>query len=79
MYYAIESAFALTIIWAVWKTRNEVVWKMGSFDCWFVYSWASQWISKYKGLHKGAVNEKGRRLKVHWMLPPAGRLKMNIN
>ena len=65
-----------TLLWAVWKARNDVLWNGDSFDVWWILQWALRWLGDYKEANR-KVGGRKLRPKVKWKCPPSGRLKIN--
>ncbi|KAM7477627.1 hypothetical protein LguiA_025840 [Lonicera macranthoides] len=79
---ATEISIAATLHWAIWGSRNKVIWTVKSEAAGVIYSRAicmlSQWQSAQVGPTGAAPNE-GSLSVIKWSKPMQGKLKCNVD
>lgn len=65
-------------LWVIWSERNNVVWRGGNYNPFFMAAWVLQHIEEYQRCHPRAL-KTARRLRSRWECPPSGRLKINVD
>lgn len=68
----------LTCLWTIWRERNNILWNESDFSTLFMATWASNHLQDYQRLHHSKKVMK-KRILTHWISPPSGRLKVNID
>ncbi|KAM6596503.1 hypothetical protein CsatA_007027 [Cannabis sativa] len=79
-----QKCLLVTLCWAIWGARNDLVWKGKNFSADNIVAYAKGYLDQWRNAQNSGLESSGSSLQTGdgaecWTVPPVNRIKVNVD